>query len=90
MKLKIINNNSKYFKYKAMSSYCLKFKKKTENIHPRVSKTSNSKTMLLLKCAICNSKKSRFLKKQEAKAILSSLGLKTPLSKVQLFGGILL
>ena len=46
--------------------------------------------MLLLKCAICNTKKSRFLKKEEAKAILSSLGLKTPLSRVQLFRGILL
>ena len=40
--------------------------------------------MLLSKCAVCGAKKSRFIKKQEAKAILSSLGLKTPLSKVPL------
>ena len=40
-----------------MSSYCLKCKKNTENINSRVSKTSNGKTMLLSKCAICDSKK---------------------------------
>ena len=45
--------------------------------------------MLLSKCAICGSKKSRFFKKQEAKGILSSLGLKTSLNKVPLLGDIL-
>ena len=40
-----------------MSSYCLKCKKNTENINSSVSKTSNGKTMLLSKCAICDSKK---------------------------------
>ena len=45
--------------------------------------------MLLSKCNICGSKKSRFIKKQEASALLSSLGLKTPLSKIPLFGDIL-
>ena len=72
-----------------MSSYCLKCRKNTEIINPRVSKTSNGKTMLLSKCAICSSKKSRFTKIQEARRILSSLGLRTPLSKVQLLGDIL-
>ena len=42
--------------------------------------------MLLSKCAICVTKKSRFIKKQEGSVILSSLGLKTPLSKIPLFG----
>ena len=46
--------------------------------------------MLLSKCAICGNKKSRFIKKQEPSGILSSLGLKTPLSKTPLFGDILL
>ena len=50
--------------------------------------TSNGKTMLLTKCAICGSKKSRFIKKQGASGILSSLGLRTPLSKNPLFGDI--
>ena len=72
-----------------MKSYCLKCKKDTENINPRVSNTSNGRTMILSKCAICGSKKSRFIKNQEAKGLLSNLGLKTPLSKVPLLGDIL-
>ena len=72
-----------------MKSYCLKCRKNTENINPRVSKTSNGRTMILSKCAICGSKKSRFIKNQEAKGLLSNLGLRTPLSKVQIFGDIL-
>ena len=72
-----------------MRSYCLKCRKDTENIKPRVSNTSNGKTMLLSKCAIYGSKKSRFVKNQEVKELLSSLGLRTPLSKVPLLGDIL-
>ena len=72
-----------------MKSYCLKCKKDTENINPRVSNTSNCKTMLLSKCLIYDSKKSRFIKNQEAKGLLSNLGLKTPLSKVPISGDIL-
>ena len=45
--------------------------------------------MMLSKCAICGSKKSKFIKKQEAKGILSSLGIKTPLNKKPLLGGVL-
>ena len=44
--------------------------------------------MLLSKCSICGSKKSRFIKKQEASGIISSLGLKIPLKKIPLFGNI--
>ena len=72
-----------------MKSYCLKYRKNTENINPRVSITSNGRTMVLSKCAICNSKKSRFIKNQEAKGLLSKLGIKTPLSKVPILGDIL-
>ena len=72
-----------------MKSYCLKCRKDTENINPRVSNTSNSRTMILSKCAICGSKKSRFIKNQEEKGLLSNLGLRTPLSKVPLLGDIL-
>ena len=46
--------------------------------------------MILSKCAICGSKKSRFIKKQEAKGLLSNLGLKTPLSKMPILGDVLL
>ena len=55
-----------------------------------VSKTSNGRTMVLPKCAICGSKKSRFIKKQEAKGILTSLGFKTELDKIPFFGDYLL
>ena len=72
-----------------MESYCLKCKKHTENINPQVSSTSNGKIMILSKCAICGSKKSRFIKNQEAKGLLSNLGVRTPLSKVPILGDIL-
>ena len=65
-----------------MLSYCLKCKKNTENIYARVLKTSNSKIMLLSKSAVCDSKKSRFIKEKEASGLLSSLEIKTTLSKI--------
>ena len=71
-----------------MKSYCLKCKKNTEYINPNVSKINNGRTMLLSNCAICNSKKSRFIKNQETKGLLSNLGIRTPLSKVPILGNI--
>ena len=73
-----------------MESYCLKCKKCTKNMDPQVSSTSNSKLMILSKCAVCNSKKSKFINQQEAKALLSKLGIKTPLNKIPILGDILL
>ena len=64
-----------------MQSYCLKCKKHTENKNPQVSSTSNGKIMILSKFAICNSKKYKFINKQEAKGLLSKLGTKAPFSK---------
>ena len=72
-----------------MKSYCLKCRKDTENINPKVSKTSNNRILILSKCAICGSKKSRSIKNQEAKGLLSILGIKTPLTKVPILGHIL-
>ena len=71
-----------------MKSYCLKCRKSTENINPRVSKTGNDRTIILSKCAICGSKKSRVIKNQEAKGLLNNLGIKTPLNKVPILGDI--
>ena len=45
--------------------------------------------MLSSKCAVCSSKKSRFLVEQEAKGLLSSLEIKTPLDNIPLLGKIL-
>ena len=77
-----------------MLSYCLKCKKNTESINQNVLKTNNGKTMILSKCAICGSKKSRFIKEQQAKGLLSNLGIRTPLlgeyyNKIPLLGDIL-
>ena len=72
-----------------MESYCLKCRKNTENIDPKVSASSNGRVMILSKCAICGSKNSRFIKNQEAKGLLSNLGIRTPLIKVPSLGNIL-
>ena len=72
-----------------MESYCLKCKKNTENIDPKILSTSNGKAMILSNCAICGGKKSRFIKNQEAKGLLSKLDIKTPLSKVPILGDIM-
>ena len=72
-----------------MKSYCLKCRKDTENINLRVSNTSNGRRIILSKCAICGTKKSRFIKDQEANGLLNNLGIKTPFSKVPFLGDIL-
>ena len=72
-----------------MESYCLKYKKQTKNIDPQASSTSNGKFMILSKCAICGSKKSKFINKQEASGLLSKLGIKTLLSKIPILGDFL-
>ena len=47
-------------------------------------KTKNGRLVLLSNCAVCSNKKSRFMKKQEVKGLLSNLGIKIPLSKIPL------
>ena len=71
-----------------MKFYCVKFRNDTENINPKVLSVSNGKSMILSKCAICSSKKSRFIKNQ-AKRLSSNLGIRTPLSKLPILGDIL-
>ena len=72
-----------------MESYCLKCKKHAKNVNPQVFSTNNGKLMILSKCAICGSRKSKFINKQEASGLLSKLGIKTPLSKIPVLGDIL-
>ena len=67
-----------------MNTYCLKCKKETFNIDPKMVKTKNNRLLMLSKCSVCKSKKSRFTKKQDAKGLLSNLAIKTPLSKIPL------
>ena len=67
-----------------MKTYCIKCRKDTENIDPKIVRTKNNRLVTDSKCSICGIKKSRFLKEQEAKGLLSNLGIKTPLSKIPL------
>ena len=67
-----------------MLTYCLVYKKNTKNMDTRIIKTKNGRLMLLSKCAVCGNKKSRFVKEQEAKGLLSNLRIRTPLSKIPL------
>ena len=67
-----------------MKTYCLKCKKNTENLDSKIFRTKNNKLIMQSKCNDCGIKKSRFIKEQEAKGLLSNLGIKTPLSKIPL------
>ena len=62
-----------------MLSYCSKCRKNTESKNQKVAKTKNGRIMLLSKCAVCDSKKSKFSKEQEANGLLSSLEINTRL-----------
>ena len=62
--------------------YYLRCRKNTGSTNPKVAKIMNGRIMLLTKCAVCDSKKSKFIKEQEASGLLISLGIKTPLSKI--------
>ena len=62
--------------------YCLECQKNTESNNPKVARTKNGRIMLLSKCALCHSKKSKFIKKQESSGLLFSLGTKKPLSEL--------
>ena len=71
-----------------MLSYCLKCRINTENKNPKVARAKNGRIMLLSKYSVCDSK-SKFFKQQEARELLSSLGIKTPLNKICLLGPLL-
>ena len=65
-----------------MKTYCLVCRKNTDNINSKMVKTKNGRLMLMSKCSISGNKKSRFVKEQQAEGILSSLGIRTPLSNI--------
>ena len=67
-----------------MKTYCLKCKKDNANIDPKMVKTKNKRLLMQSKCSVCETKKSRFVKEQGAKGLLSNLEIKTPLSKIPL------
>ena len=67
-----------------MKTYCVKWRRDTENIDPKMVRTKNNRLIMQSKCPVCGIKKSRFVKEQEAKGLLSNLGIKTPFSKIPL------
>ena len=67
-----------------MNSYCVKCKKDTKSLNSKIFKTKNNRLMMQSKCPVCEIKKSRFMKEQEAQGLLSNLGIRTPLSKILL------
>ena len=67
-----------------MNTYCIKCRKDTENIDPKIVRTKNNRLVMQSKCSVGGIKKSRFLKEKEAKGLLGNLGIKTSLSKIQL------
>ena len=71
--------------YKTMSSYCLECRKNTESKNSKLVK----KVTKIEECAVCGSEKSKFIKEQEARGLLCSLWIKTPLSKISLVGPLL-
>ena len=67
-----------------MKTYCVKCRKDTDNIDSKIFRTKNNRLLMQSKCSNCKNKNSRFVKEQEAKGLLSQLGIKTPLSKIPL------
>ena len=67
-----------------MKTYCVKCRENTENLNSKIFKTKNGRLIMQSKCAECGFKKSRFVKEQEVKGLLSNLGTKTRLSKIAL------
>ena len=67
-----------------MLFYCVKCRKNTENLNSKTFKTKNGRLIMQLKCPVCGIKKSRFVKEQETRSLLSNLGITTLLSKILL------
>ena len=67
-----------------MQTYCVECRKNTENLDSTTFKTKNGRLIMQLKCPVCGIKKSRFVKEQETKGLLSNLRIKTPLSQIPL------
>ena len=62
-----------------MLSYCLRCREKTVRKNPKPVKTKKRKIMVISNCAVFSSKKSKFIKEEEARGLLSTLEIKIPL-----------
>ena len=73
-----------------MKNFCVKCRKDTENIDPKMVRAKNNRLIIQSKCSVCGIKKPRFMKEQETNRLLSNLGIKAPLSKIPLLNILLL
>ena len=71
-----------------MKTYCLS-RTNTENVDPRIFRIKNNKLIMQSQCSDYRNKKSRFVKKQDAKGLLSNLGIRAPFSKIPLLNVLL-
>ena len=69
-----------------METYCLRCEENTTIKSSNVGRTKHSKLVIIVNCAICGKKKSRFIKNQEASGLLHNLWIRTSLSKIPLIG----
>ena len=67
-----------------MKTYCIVCKKDTENKKPEIFRTKNKRLTIVSTWSVCSNKKSRFISKNEGSGLLSSLGVRTPLSQIPL------
>ena len=72
-----------------MLTYCVKCRENNENLNSEIFKTKNNRLIVQSKCAVCKTRKSRFVKEQEAKSLLSNLGFQIPLNKIRLLNALL-
>ena len=56
-----------------MKTFCVKCRKDTESIDPKMVRTKNTRLTMQSKCPVCGIKRLRFVKEQEAKGLLSNL-----------------
>ena len=72
-----------------MLPYCLNREKNTESKNKKATRSRNKNIMLLSKWAVCDRKKSKFIKQQEVSGLLTSLGIETPWSRIPIEGFLL-
>ena len=65
-----------------MLTYCVTCRENTENLNSKIFETKNNILIMQSKCAVCKTRNSRFVKEQEAKSLLSNLGIKAALNKI--------
>ena len=67
-----------------MKTYCVKCRTNAKNIDPKIFRTKNNRLLVESTCSDCKNKKLRPVKEQDAKGLLSNLGINTPFSKIPL------